>query len=128
MVDEQLGHGDTEQLRHAQGQRQAGIVLVGFDRVDRLARDAEPPGQLALAPPPPLADRLQVVLQDDSPACKEFFTGARQEVSRALYRPDGHSRDKRAAPPTGHRLPIVDLRRLRLTSEGQETGVSKRAT
>jgi len=50
MVDEQLGHGDAEQLRHAQCERQTGIIFVGFDRVDGLARNPEPPGKLALAP------------------------------------------------------------------------------
>jgi len=39
-----------EQLRDAERERQARVVLAGFDRIDRLARDLELFGELALRP------------------------------------------------------------------------------
>src|SRR3954470_9569297 len=108
MVDEQIGHGDAEQLRHAQGQGQAWIIFVGFDRVDRLPRDAEPLGKLALAPPPPLADRLQPILQDDPPAVKSSLQCLGWPRRSAGHGWD-NSRSGRALSPIVAVITVVDL-------------------
>jgi hypothetical protein len=48
MIDKQLAHLQPEQPGHAQRERQAGVIFVGFDGIDRLPRDAELAGNLVL--------------------------------------------------------------------------------
>src|SRR5438045_6160234 len=45
-----LFHPQLKHFRHLKGQRQARIVLAGFNRVDRLAAYSETGSQLALRP------------------------------------------------------------------------------
>src|SRR5688500_9950183 len=73
MIDEQLVDRHGEQFRHAQRQREARVVFVGLDGVDRLARDSEPAGELALAPAVRLAAVLDPILHALN-VCKEFLT------------------------------------------------------
>ena len=47
---EDLFDGYAEEACETEGQRQARIVPAGFDRIDGLARDAEPLGDLSLRP------------------------------------------------------------------------------
>lgn len=61
MIDKKFGHCRAEQTRHAKRQQQRGIIFVSFDRVDRLARYAEPPGKFALAPAVHLAEMFQTI-------------------------------------------------------------------
>lgn len=63
MIDKQLAHLQPEQLGHAQRERQAGVIFVGFDGIDRLPRDAEPTGQFALTSPRLLAAIPNAILQ-----------------------------------------------------------------
>src|SRR5687768_121429 len=51
-----------EQLRDPEGEREAGVVATGLDRVDALARDFEPFGQVALAPVALGPEHLEAVL------------------------------------------------------------------
>jgi hypothetical protein len=53
-----------EQGRQAIGQRQGRVVLVGLDRVDRLAGGVHPLGQFALAQAQRQADFAQPVLHE----------------------------------------------------------------
>ena len=56
----------AEQARDAEGERQARVVLAGFDRVDGLARNRQPFGQLALRPALCLAQFADAALFKDS--------------------------------------------------------------
>src|SRR5436305_5436302 len=49
-IIENLLYAHVEQPRQPEGQRQRRIVLAGLDRIDRLARDADPAAKLRLAP------------------------------------------------------------------------------
>ncbi|KIU01444.1 hypothetical protein QU38_01595, partial [Staphylococcus aureus] len=49
VVEEDGIDGHSKDLRKPHRQRQARVVFVGLDRIDRLARDAEQPGQITLA-------------------------------------------------------------------------------
>lgn len=51
-----------EQLGDQESQRQAGVVLAGFDRIDRLARHVQPFGEVALRPAALGAKLAQVVV------------------------------------------------------------------
>jgi hypothetical protein len=74
--------GETEHPGHAQRERQAWIIFVGLDRIDRLSRDSKPPGKLALAPPASGPMLLYAVFHLCT--CKELFTGADDSVSRGF--------------------------------------------
>jgi hypothetical protein len=50
MIDEDLVDRHNEEFRNAQRQREARIIFVGLNTVDRLARHADAPRQLTLAP------------------------------------------------------------------------------
>src|SRR5688572_9825201 len=52
----------VEQFRDPEGEREAGVVAAGLDRVDALARDFEPFGQVALAPVALGPEHLEAVL------------------------------------------------------------------
>src|SRR3546814_2263634 len=73
VIDEQFAHLKPEQAGHAQRERQAGVIFVGFDRVDRLARHAEPAGQFALAPPRAFAMFAYPIFQRPAFPCKGLF-------------------------------------------------------
>ncbi len=48
MVDENRVHRNTEQFRHSHGKRKAGIIFIGFNRVDGLTRDPQSERKFAL--------------------------------------------------------------------------------
>ena len=73
MVNEKPVDRLGEQFRHAQRQREARIIFVGFDRVDGLTGNAEPPGKLALAPASPFAKQLDPILHPTR-MCKELLS------------------------------------------------------
>ena len=62
-IIENLLDPHPEQARQAEGQRQRRIVLAGFDRVDRLARHADPAAKLRLAPAAFRPENPQSILQ-----------------------------------------------------------------
>ena len=62
LIIENLLDRKVEKAGDAEGERQRGIVLAGLDRVDCLARDVEPDGQLGLAPIPLGAQNLEAVV------------------------------------------------------------------
>jgi len=62
MIEEDLVDRHCEQFRHAQRQREARVVLVGLDGIDRLPRHAEAAAELTLAPAVRLPMRLDPIL------------------------------------------------------------------
>jgi hypothetical protein len=56
-----------EYVGYPEGERKRGIVLAGFDRVDRLSADLEPLGQIGLAPAAFSAQHAQPVVHAQRP-------------------------------------------------------------
>ena len=57
---------DAEEAGEAEGEGQARIVALGFDRIDRLPRDAEALGELGLGPVALGAEQAEAVGQASS--------------------------------------------------------------
>src|ERR1039458_2843988 len=62
LIAEDRLDGGFKEARQFEGQRKAGIVLPGLDRVDRLARDLQPFGQIGLRPIPFSTQYTQPIL------------------------------------------------------------------
>src|SRR5262245_53441613 len=58
---------ELEERGDGEGQRQAGVVLAGLDRVDRLARHAEALRQIALRPAVLAAELANAIVHRPSP-------------------------------------------------------------
>lgn len=62
-IGEDLLHRQAKEGGDAEGEVEGGVVLLGLQRIDRLARDAQPLAQLTLRPPPFGAQLAQSVAQ-----------------------------------------------------------------
>src|SRR5512143_1698704 len=73
VVMEDLLDAAAEEARDGEGQRQRRQIATGLDRIDRLARDAQLLGELALAQAPPFSKLAHLV----GHACKATLTSRR---------------------------------------------------
>lgn len=62
-IGEDLLHRQAEQGGDAEGEVEGGVVLLGLQRIDRLARDAQPRAEVGLRPAPFGAQLAQSVAQ-----------------------------------------------------------------